>query len=59
MYPTSYFQWVRRDGNAPTRVLQQWWTRRYSDAVRLIRPEECQQGEWRDVHTEEPIKETK
>ena len=49
-YPTNYFQWVRRDSEAPSRVLQQWWATRYSEAVRLKQPEECQGGgEWRDV----------
>jgi hypothetical protein len=51
-YPTNYFQWVRRDTEAPTRVLQQWWVFRYSDAVRLVLPEKCEGGgEWRDVPT--------
>lgn len=49
-YPTNYFQWVRRDNEALSRVLRQWWATRYSEAVRLKRPEECQGGgEWRDV----------
>lgn len=51
-YPTLYFQWVRRDAEAPSRVLQQWWAYRYSEAVRLFTPEDCSGGgEWRDVPT--------
>lgn len=53
MYPTNYFQWVRRDSAAPSRVLQQWWARRYSEAVRLICPQDCDGGQWRDVSTQE------
>lgn len=53
MYPTAYFQWTRRDSAAPSRVLQQWWANRYSEAARLLRPEQCEGGgQWFDVPDE-------
>lgn len=54
MYPTAYFQWARRDtGAAPSRVLQQWWAARYSEAVRLFLPKQCEGGgKWVDVPDE-------
>jgi hypothetical protein len=47
--PTSYFQWVRRDTESPSRVLQQWWTNWAARDLNLP-PEQCMVGgEWRDV----------
>jgi hypothetical protein len=58
-YPTNYFQWVRRDTESPSRVLQQWFAKRYSEAVRLIKPDECQGGgQWVDVPNA-PVQESK
>jgi hypothetical protein len=48
MYPTAYFRYERRDTEAPTMVLQQWWTEDFL-AKELLTPEQCGVGEWRDV----------
>jgi hypothetical protein len=58
MYPTNYIEWQRRDTEAPTRVLCQWWCNKAADAVRLLPPEKCLGGgEWRDVPTTQQPKE--
>ena len=50
--PTAYFQFVRRDTECPSRVLQQWFTRP-SYAATFTKPEHCLEGEWRDIPTKE------
>lgn len=46
--PTCYFRYERRDNACPNLTLQQWWTT-WDHAWNLTLPEECRQGEWRDV----------
>lgn len=46
--PTCYFRYERRDQACPNLTLQQWWTT-WVHASACTTPEDCQQGEWRDV----------
>lgn len=46
--PTNYFRWSRNDTVCPTRRLEQWWTLPMY-AWTLEKPEQCSDGEWREV----------
>ncbi len=50
LWPTPYFQYVRRDGAAPSLVLQQWWAVDFRTAAGLFPPgTQDHEGVWRDV----------
>jgi hypothetical protein len=48
VFATNYIRYERRDNACPNLTLQQWFTD-WGSAFKLLPPEKCEFGEWRDV----------